>query len=62
MVGKTNTKAKYSTCVGTRFENGFVNNFETHGASYVTDLLLSECERGEHKTRSPTPWSTLWST
>ena len=33
MVGKTNTKAKYSTCVGTIYENGFVNNFETHGAS-----------------------------
>ena len=34
MGGKTNTKAKYSTCVGTRYENGLVNNFETHGASY----------------------------
>ena len=34
MVGKTNTKATYSTCVGTRYENGLVNNFETHGASY----------------------------
>ena len=34
MVGKTNTKAKYSPCVGSRYENGFVNNFETHGASY----------------------------
>ena len=33
MVGKTNTKAKYSTCVSTRYENAFVNNFETHGAS-----------------------------
>ena len=38
MVGKTNTKAKYSTCVGTRYENGLVNNFESHGASYVTAL------------------------
>ena len=35
MVGKTNTKAKYSTCVGTIYENGFVNNFETHGMSYL---------------------------
>ena len=33
MVGKTNTKAKYSTCIGTRYENGLANNFETHGAS-----------------------------
>ena len=33
MVGKTNTKAKYSTCVGTIYENGFINNFETHGTS-----------------------------
>ena len=39
MVGKTNTKAKYSTCVGTRYENGFVNNFETHGASYLPGLF-----------------------
>ena len=35
MVGKTNTKAKYSTCAGTKYENGLVNNFETHGASYI---------------------------
>ena len=33
MIGKTNTKAKYSTYVGTRYENEFVNNFETHGTS-----------------------------
>ena len=33
MVGKTNTKAKYSTCIGARYENAFVNNFETHGVS-----------------------------
>ena len=33
MVGKTNTGAKYSTCIGTGYENAFVNNFEAHGAS-----------------------------
>ena len=35
MVGKTNTKAKYSTCVGTRYENGLVNNFE-HTARHMS--------------------------
>ena len=33
MVGKTNTGAKYSTCIGTGYENAFVNNLEAHGAS-----------------------------
>ena len=44
MVGKTNTKAKYSTSVGTRYENGLVNNFETHGASYLFCILLVNSE------------------
>ena len=39
MVGKTNTRAKYSTCIGTRYENAFVNNFETHGASYIPNKI-----------------------
>ena len=43
MVGKTNTKAKYSTCVGTRYENGLVNNFETHGASYTEVSKRFDC-------------------
>ena len=45
MVGKTNTKAKYSTCVGTRYENGLVNNFETHGASYKEDTRMGHIQR-----------------
>ena len=39
MVGKTNTKAKYSTCVGTKYENAFANNFEANGASYLPALV-----------------------
>ena len=39
MVGKTNTKAKYSTCVGTKYENAFVNNFDTNCASYLPALV-----------------------
>ena len=35
MVGKTNTEAKYST----KYENAFVNNFETHGASYIPNKI-----------------------
>ena len=35
MVGKTNTEAKYST----KYENAFVNNFETHGAWYLPALV-----------------------
>ena len=50
MVGKTNTRAKYSTCIGTRYENAFVNNFEAmarHNNTGIFDVFerdLSKCE------------------
>ena len=57
MVGKTNTKAKYSTCVGTRYENGLVNNFETHGASQWSKeqvlALLDLYEKRRNDFRDP---------